>query len=247
MAQAVQPEWLGPPAGELGGVVPLGLVLARSELGVVALSHAIAYSTGVAFDLVAQAGGLTPRSAQGVLHDQHAGRLAGDELPEGFLRLGIELPDGPRVANVGSQWPHLRPTDSPSGPLLIQRAGGGGQTGKSTVSWNVSYWLWPLPGEGVLQITCEWPIAGIPVSTSELATAELLTTSAKAARIFDERDAEPSVGSASTQFVVATAARATSSAEADESGGALDDVAAELRRAQRSLARALASLERLRQ
>jgi len=41
------PPWFGPPNDELGVVVPLGLVIARSENGVVALSHATVYSTGL--------------------------------------------------------------------------------------------------------------------------------------------------------------------------------------------------------
>ena len=93
-ARPVQPEWLGPPAGELGGVVPLGLVLARSELGVVALSHAIAYSTGVAFDLVAQAGGLTPRSAQGSSTTSTPGGSAATSCPRASCGSGSSFPTG---------------------------------------------------------------------------------------------------------------------------------------------------------
>ena len=92
VARPVQPEWLGPPAGELGGVVPLGLVLARSELGVVALSHAIAYSTGVAFDLVAQAGGLTPRSAQASSTTSTPGGSAATSCPRASCGSGSSFP-----------------------------------------------------------------------------------------------------------------------------------------------------------
>jgi hypothetical protein len=34
------PPWMGPPEDELGAVVPLALVIGRSENGVVALRHA---------------------------------------------------------------------------------------------------------------------------------------------------------------------------------------------------------------
>jgi hypothetical protein len=240
------PHWLGAPAGELGHVVPLALVVGRSNHGVVALSHAVAYSTGVSFELVAYAGGLTPRAAQTVFHDQHAGRLGGEELPEGFLRLGIELPDGQRVSNISSHPRHTPPTDSPAGPLLIQAGGGGGQTGGSTVSWSGSYWLWPLPAEGALRMTCEWPIAGIPVSTAEVETAEILAASAKAARIFDDLEAGPSVRSGSHQVVLTSSPEAAGAASPSQERDGLNGVAAELRRAQRSLADALVTLDRLR-
>jgi hypothetical protein len=240
------PHWLGAPAGELGRVVPLALVVGRSDRGVVALSHAVAYSTGVSLELVAYAGGLTPRAAQTVFHDQHAGRLGGEELPEGFLRLGIELPDGQRVSNIGPHPRHALPNESPSGPLLIQAGGGGGQTGGSTVSWSGSYWLWPVPAEGVLRITCEWPIAGVPVSTSEVGTAEILAASAQAGRIFDELEAGPSVRSGSHQVVLASSSEAAGTASPAQEHDGLNGVAAELRRAQRSLADALVTLDRLR-
>jgi hypothetical protein len=238
----LRPDWLGPPAGELGGVVPLGLVVGRSDRGVVALSHAVAYSTGVSLELVAYAGGLEPRDTQAVFHDQHAGRFGTEELPDGFLRLGIELSDGQRVSNIGARRHHLRPGDTPAGPLLIQGGGGGGQTGKSSVSWNASFWLWPLPAGGALRITCEWPIAGIPVSTAEVGTAELLGAAAKAVRIFDEGRGGATAHSSTThQYVVAT----SSGEAAEEPAGAVADVAAELRRAQQSLGQALAALDRL--
>ncbi|MFL5929155.1 MAG: hypothetical protein ACJ77E_19665 [Gaiellaceae bacterium] len=243
-----RPAWLGPPVGELGGVVALGLVLGRSDRGVVALSHAVAYSTGVALDVVAYAGGLDPRAAQAVFHDQHAARFSADELPSGFLRLGIELPDGRRVSNTSARQHHLPHGDSPTAPVLIQAGGGGGQTGRTSVSWNASFWLWPLPAAGVLRITCEWPIAGIPVSTVEVDAAEMVAASAKAARIFDEGEGGPAgPSSASHQYVLARSSGEATSVAADEPGGGPADVAAELRSAQQSLARALATLDRLRQ
>jgi hypothetical protein len=70
------PAWFGPPADELGAFVPLGLVIARSDQGVVAISHAIGYTTGVGFELVAQARGLSHRDTQRLFHEQHLPRLS---------------------------------------------------------------------------------------------------------------------------------------------------------------------------
>jgi hypothetical protein len=30
------------------------------------------------------------------------------------------------------------------------------------------YWLWPLPPAGPLQLSCEWPTAGIALSSVEI-------------------------------------------------------------------------------
>src|SRR5690242_504966 len=46
------PPWFGPPQGELAGVVPLELLLARSDTVAVAITGVRAFSTGFAFDLV---------------------------------------------------------------------------------------------------------------------------------------------------------------------------------------------------
>src|SRR6266571_3628723 len=111
-----RPEWLGPPNGELGVPVPIGLVLARSERGVIAVSHALAYSSGASLDLVAHVGGLKAGQAHGFFHDQHSGHSAADELPDGFLRFGVELANGARVSNIGQRRPWAKPDETPGGP-----------------------------------------------------------------------------------------------------------------------------------
>jgi len=65
------PRWFGPPEDELGAVLPQGIALARSERAVVALSHLVVYSTGVAFDFLAVARGLARSESNRVFHEQH--------------------------------------------------------------------------------------------------------------------------------------------------------------------------------
>jgi hypothetical protein len=36
------------------------------------------------------------------------------------------------------------------------------------------YWLWPLPPQGPLRISCEWPFVGIALATVEIDGASLL-------------------------------------------------------------------------
>ena len=57
------PPWWGPPEEELGVAVPQGVVLGRSERGVIALSHTLVYSTGIMFEFVALARGLSHTTA----------------------------------------------------------------------------------------------------------------------------------------------------------------------------------------
>jgi len=94
-----RPGWVGAPPDELGHAVDLGLVLARSETGVVALSYALAFSTGIVLNLVAQVRNLTRGEANRVMHEHHMGAFEPDEEPPpAFLRVGIELADGSRAS-----------------------------------------------------------------------------------------------------------------------------------------------------
>src|SRR4051794_36635496 len=108
--------WSGQPNDELGVAVPLGVVVGRSDTGVVALSHAIAYSEGVYFEFLAVARGLPRAQATMIFHEQHV--FGRDELPEGLLRLGLELPGGARASNLGAD-PRMT-ADDPEGPVFVQ-------------------------------------------------------------------------------------------------------------------------------
>ncbi len=123
--QHEQPEWFGPPSGELPVAVPLGVVLGRSPRGVVALSHALVHSTGVQFQVVAHVDGLRAGESNMIFHEQHAGRMGLPEPPRGFLRFGIELPDGARVSNLSEGGRRRSPAEEATGPVLsaVRRLG----------------------------------------------------------------------------------------------------------------------------
>lgn len=236
-----RPVWLGPPDGELGVAVPLGLVLARGERGVVALSHALAHRSGISFHLVAHAGGLGRRQASSIFHEQHAVGQGADDLPDGFLRFGLELPDGMRVSNLGGRRPWAKPGDGPPGPLLVQQGGGGGRSGGDGVSWSVDFWLWPLPPPGTLRLYCEWPVAGVALSGAEVDTVQLLDAAARATRIWDGAQADGPWTSTVSQFALSR----TSEAAAQAEGETVAVPASELRAAREALQAALRALHRL--
>ena len=175
-----RPSWLGPPENELGRAVDVAQILARSDRGLVALSHAIAYSTGVSLTFEARVAGLKSIDMHTIHAQQHVGRIEGDvdELPEGFIRIGLELPGGARVSNLGM--PRRRPHEEPDGPSFVMCGGGGGQTSAREIQMHPGYWLHPLPGDGTIRLSCEWPAADIPFTTVELDTALLREAAARA-------------------------------------------------------------------
>ena len=64
----------------------------------------------------------------------------------------------------------------PEGPLLRPQGGAGSRT-----VWRQGYWLWPLPPPGDLLIACEWPNAGIELTTATV-NADVLREAARRAQ-----------------------------------------------------------------
>jgi hypothetical protein len=245
-----QPEWLGPPSGELGVAVPFGLVLARSHRGVVALSHALVHSTGVQFQVVAHVDGLRAGESNLLFHEQHVGRMGLSELPGGFLRFGIELPDGARVSNLTEGgWRRSPQEREATGPVLRQSGGsGGGSSTGTSVDWSVGYWFWPLPHAGVLRLFCEWPVAEIGLASAEIDAAPLIEAAGGATRLWPPEGAGSCTRSVGSQQSVSTMSFSgtgmVAESEADESSIAVSP--AQLAALRRALEDALALIDGLR-
>ena len=179
-AERRQPVWFGPPDNELGIAVSIARVIAQSEAGIVAVSHAVAYSTGLTFEFVAEARGLSAREERIIFHEQHI--VDDDELPDGFLRIGVKFAEQRRASNLGGRRMHrqLMTSDAtPDDPVLMPRGGGGGQASHGRVSLRPGYWLWPLPPLGAFEIACEWPIVGIPLTAVEIDGSALVEASSR--------------------------------------------------------------------
>jgi hypothetical protein len=174
------PAWFCPPEDELGAVAPQGVVLARSDRAVIALSHAVAYTTGAAFDFVAMAGGLWGSDAKRMFQEEQL--FVEGELPDALLRIGFELADGRRVSNLGARRADrklMTPDAEPEGPVLLPHAGGGGRSDRGTVTMRPGYWLCPLPPPGQLRISCEWPLVDIAMTTAEIGADTLLDAASR--------------------------------------------------------------------
>lgn len=177
--------WWGPPEGELGVCVPQGLILARSERGVVALSHIVAYSTGAHFEFMGNGRGIKQSQVHAMFHAQHfdPAEPAGDS----YLRIGLEFPDGTRVSNLGGRWRGRgRPLDDePDSPVFHQHGGGGGSSSRGAVSMQPGYWLWPLPPVGPLRIWCEWPILDIELTGVEVDASPIVAAASRPVAIWE--------------------------------------------------------------
>jgi hypothetical protein len=178
-----RPPWLGPPEDELGVALPQTLVLGRSDTGVVALSHVLAFADGATFHFHSLARGLPRRQLNQLFHEQHVFE-PGEEPGEGFLRIGVELADGERASNLAGRAWRRGEEDDPAGPVFTPTSGGGGSGGPTQVSFAWAYWLWPLPPPGPLRISCEWPVVGIELSTAEIDASSIVAASGRASRLW---------------------------------------------------------------
>lgn len=149
-----QPVWLGPADNILGAAVPLRLVLARTDDVALALTEAAAYPNGVELNLALRIRNFSNEARRALMHGGpfHRHHLAGEDddggIPPEILRLGVQFADGRKATTLDTHpW---QSEAEPDGPVLIQRGGGGGER-----SWDMRFWLWPLPPAGPLTFVVE--------------------------------------------------------------------------------------------
>jgi hypothetical protein len=160
------PDWRGPPAGALPGVVALELVLAQTPAIVIYISYLQAYSVGFAFDLIVVTDPSEDQQLDlsAALFDHHHRRGPSSDSTQALaserLRLGVEFADGRKATNTGTS---LRAQSPPPGPVM--HSGSGGSSGNTA---NQEQWVWPLPPPGPVTFVCEWPAAEIALIRREI-------------------------------------------------------------------------------
>jgi hypothetical protein len=153
------PVWSRGPEGMVPGVVPVALLMARTNTHAVLVDGLLVYPTGFDFDLAVRRRPGHPR------HRPHP-----REWHE--LRLEVRFADGRSADNDPGRWPRLSSDEVPDPPWLYQSTSGrdGGHV-----------WLWGLPPPGPLTFACQWETEQIPPSQAEL-DAGLVLAAAQRAR-----------------------------------------------------------------
>lgn len=188
--EPVQPAWTCAPHDVLPGVVPIEMILGRSENTVVQLSGMRVFPTGVEMTLsVRLRGSIRDFDLNRELFDGPYRRDMGAEWQAGRLKWGFEFADGRRVTNVdpapwseapdevrtGAAGPGAWAAWEPSRPVL--QAGGGGVGPRYA---DHKYWLWPLPPAGPLLVVCQWPARGIGQTIHEIDGGTIVEAAARA-------------------------------------------------------------------
>jgi hypothetical protein len=156
------PSWSRGPAGMVPGVVPVELLVARTDDDAVLVGNLLAYPTGFDFDLAVRRRPGRPRR-----------RWPWDD----DVRLEVRFADGRTADNDPRHRPRGVGDRAPDPPLLYQSTRGpdGGHV-----------WLWGLPPPGPLAFTCEWPAGQIPRSRAEIDAGLVLEAAARATSLWPE-------------------------------------------------------------
>jgi hypothetical protein len=188
---------MGPPSGTLPGVVSVELVLARSELAAVCVTHIAAYPTGFVFDLLTMSEADADEDLDPHVMGPRRHRGAARGIDE-RLRLGVQFSNGAKATNVAADPGFFGRAEEPEGPVLRPKGGGG-----SPGAWRFGHWVWPLPPVGPLAFVCEWPAASIPLTRHEIDAQLVLDAAARAQEIFPPgTPARP--GATAVSFAAAT-------------------------------------------
>lgn len=190
-----QPVWSGAPEDVIPGVVPVELVLGRSDTTVVFLTGIQAFPSGLAMTLGVRVRGRTHARRRELNSEVFDGPYPHDmdaAWRAGRLKWGFELADGRRVTNIDppawSEQPnqdHHRahsPDDwkwEPDHPVLTGGGGGGGPR-----SVDRDYWMWPLPPPGRLRVVCQWLDEGIDQSVVDLDAQPFLDAADRAQSVW---------------------------------------------------------------
>jgi hypothetical protein len=160
LAEPRMPAWSRGPEDMVPGVVPVELLLARTDTVAVLVGGLLVYPTGFDFNLAVRRRPGRPRERR------HRERHCGEGL-----RLEIRFADGRSADNDPRRWPRPSGDQPPDPPRLYQVTSGesGGHL-----------WLWGLPPPGPLTFACQWPARQIPPSQAAL-DAELVLAAAQRA------------------------------------------------------------------
>jgi hypothetical protein len=157
-AEHRMPAWSRGPVDMVPGVVPVALLVARTDTHAVLIDGLLVYPTGFDFDLAVR---------------RHPGLPRRQPDPRVWHELSLEVrfADGRRADNGPGPWPRPDNDRPPDEPLLYQSVIGpdGGHV-----------WLWGLPPPGPLTFACQWPTEQIPPSQAELDAGLVLAAAARA-------------------------------------------------------------------
>src|SRR5205085_5515 len=177
------PHGWHPPEAVLPGIVPVELIIGRTDDAAVAVRRISAYETGFELDLVT----LTRVELDLDPFDLGYRRRRDNPLDPDLLRFGVEFADGRKATNVDVESPY---DESSEGRLVLHHHGGGGGGGGD---WETGYWVSDLPPEGPLAFVVEWPGVGLGLSRKEIDSQIVRDAAARSQVVWELPERPPGI------------------------------------------------------
>ena len=178
-----QPRWSGPPDEEIGVAVPARIVLASQPRLFIAVTDCAAFSNGFTLAIAVRSKDEIPPDAMGFAayreRDEDAGIQIGIRFSDGRESRGGTGPN-PALMDYYREWSEGKDPPEPPGPVIGQMNGGGG--GKR---WDFGFFIWPLPPDGPVTITCRWPRRGLQTGGEELNGTAIRAAGLKSHGVWD--------------------------------------------------------------
>ena len=160
------------------------MVLASQPRLLIAVTDCVAYSNGFTFGLAVRSKDDIPPEAMGLgPHSEH-----GDD--EGIqITIRFSNARDSRAAGLGpnravmdyyQEWSEGKDPSEPVGPIIGQQSGGGGGH-----RWDFNYFIWPLPPDGPVTITCTWPGRGLQTAGKALDGTAIRAAGLKSRSVWD--------------------------------------------------------------
>lgn len=200
---------MGPDEELLGVVVHSGLVLGRSDDVAAAIRRITAFPSGLALDTVVLARDIRAQAAGRREHAATAQRRAAEtaqQLDEAAAqydsgteaqRDGLAAADRHHALKQAMIERRYLPSFDRGDRLRLGVATPAGQTqwldayGSTSSATEdryrleATYWLMPLPVDGLLSLICSWPEVGLPETQTDLLLPDLAVRAAETFRIWD--------------------------------------------------------------
>jgi hypothetical protein len=172
------PPWYGPPDDEIGVVIPLERTIATTDRARVSFRAIAAYRQGFTVTVGAwrEIEIRDPWEHFPDVQMWHPTR--GGDIPEEFLRFGVQFPDGSKATNL-DPFPEESGDDAPKSPVLFGHPNGFGRRVE------LSYWVWPLPAPGPVAFVFEWPSERIPETIIQVEAETIRSAATKARSVWD--------------------------------------------------------------
>jgi hypothetical protein len=168
------PTWLRPPEAMVPGIVPVELLVARTDTHAVLVTDLRAYPTGLEFALTGRSRPDLPDPRRHDPDRPHHLRFA-------YRNAWLELhfADGRTPTTDSRRWPRSFETEQPDPPFLYYHGVGGSEHG-----WRSRHWLLGLPPPGPLVFVCRWPAGQLPTSGVEIDASLVLEAADRAVPVW---------------------------------------------------------------